>query len=85
MGRQGRVGGPPPQGPVPVLAGLMDGNGCSIGTHILSYKPSITPDDLVVLGIEPLFKDNKSYNKGNCYGRNDQKHNCQLMLLASFT
>lgn len=24
MGRQGRVGGPPPQGPVPVLAGLMD-------------------------------------------------------------
>ncbi len=39
MGRQGRVGGPPPQGPVPVLAGLMDGNGCSVGTHILSYKP----------------------------------------------
>ena len=39
MGRQGRVGGSPPQGPVPVLAGLMDGNGCSIGTHILSYKP----------------------------------------------
>lgn len=36
VGRQGRVGGPPPQGPVPVLAGLMDGNGCSIGTHILS-------------------------------------------------
>ena len=42
MGRQGRVGGPPPQGPVPVLAGLMDGNGCSIGTHILSYKPSFS-------------------------------------------
>ena len=41
MGRQGSVGGPPPQGPVPVLAGLMDGNGCSIGTHILSYKPRI--------------------------------------------
>lgn len=41
MGRQGRVGGPPPQGPVPVLAGLMDGNGCSIGTHILSYKPHL--------------------------------------------
>ena len=40
MGRQGRVGGSPPQGPVPVLAGLMDGNGCSIGTHILSYKPA---------------------------------------------
>lgn len=39
VGRQGRVGGPPPQGPVPVLAGLMDGNGCSIGTHFLSYKP----------------------------------------------
>lgn len=39
MGRQGRVGGSPPQGPVPVLAGLMDGNGCSIGKHILSYKP----------------------------------------------
>lgn len=39
VGRQSRVGGPPPQGPVPVLAGLMDGNGCSIGTHILSYKP----------------------------------------------
>lgn len=39
VGRQGSVGGPPPQGPVPVLAGLMDGNGCSIGTHILSYKP----------------------------------------------
>lgn len=39
LGRRGRVGGPPPQGPVPVLAGLMDGNGCSIGTHILSYKP----------------------------------------------
>ena len=88
MGRQGRVGGPPPQGPVPVLAGLMDGNGCSIGTHILSYKPvndSITPDDLVVFGIEPLFKENKSYNKGNYYGRNGQKQNCQLMLLASFT
>ena len=41
MGRRGRVGGPPPpQGPVPLLAGLMDGNGCSIGTHILSYKPN---------------------------------------------
>lgn len=43
MGRQGSVGGPPPQGPVPVLAGLMDGNGCSIGTHILSYKPPCAP------------------------------------------
>ena len=39
MGRQGRVGGPPPQGPVPVLVGLMDGNVCSIGTRILSCKP----------------------------------------------
>lgn len=39
VGRQGRVGGSPPQGPVPVLAGLMDRNGCSIWTHILSYKP----------------------------------------------
>lgn len=46
MGRQGSVGGPPPQGPVPVLAGLMDGNGCSIGTHILSYKP---PEPVVVV------------------------------------
>ena len=46
---------------------------------------SITPDDLVVFGIEPLFKENKSYNKGNCYGRNDHKQDCQLMLLASFT
>ncbi len=43
VGRQGRVGGPPPQRPVPVLAGLMDGNGCSIGTHILSYKPVLSP------------------------------------------
>lgn len=39
VGRQGRVGGPPPQGPVPVLVGLMDGNVCSIGTRILSCKP----------------------------------------------
>lgn len=39
VGRQGRVGGSPPQGLVPVLAGLMDGNVCSIGTHILSCKP----------------------------------------------
>lgn len=44
VGRHGRVGGPLPQGPVPVLAGLMDGNGCSIGTHILSYKPSFLLD-----------------------------------------
>ena len=85
MGRQGSVGGPPPQGPVPVLAGLMDGNGCSIGTHILSYKPSFTPDDLILFGIELLFKENKTNNKGNCYGCNDQKQDCQSMLLASFT
>ena len=39
VGRRGRVGGPPPRGPVPPLAGLVDGNGCSIGTYILSYKP----------------------------------------------
>ena len=24
-------------------------------------------------------------NKGNCYGHNDQKQDCQSMLLASFT
>ena len=51
----------------------------------ISLNDSITPDDLVVFGIEPLFKENKSYNKGNYYGRNGQKQNCQLMLLASFT
>lgn len=26
-------------GPVPVLGGLMDGSGCSTGTHFLSYEP----------------------------------------------
>lgn len=36
--RRGRAGGSPPRGPSPVLAGLMDGNGCSIGRHVLSYK-----------------------------------------------
>ena len=51
MGRQGSVGGPPPQGPVPVLAGLMDGNGCSIGTHILSYKPTFALSVSGVLGL----------------------------------
>ena len=55
----------------------MDGNGCSIGTHILSYKP--------LFGIELLFKENKTNNKGDCYGCNDQKQDCQSMLLASFT
>lgn len=29
VGRQGRVGGSPPQGPVPLLVGLIDGNECS--------------------------------------------------------
>ena len=48
-------------------------------------KDSITLDNLIVFGIEPLFKENKSNNKGNCYGRNDQKQDCQSMLLASFT
>ncbi len=37
--RQGGVGGPSPQGSVPVLAGLVDGNWRSVGTHFLSYKP----------------------------------------------
>gem|GEM_PF-6034877 len=46
---------------------------------------TITPDDLIVFGIEPLFKEDKSNNKGNCYGHNDQKQDCQSMLLASFT
>ena len=46
---------------------------------------SITPDDLIVFGIEPLFKEDKSNNKGNCYGHNDQKQDCHSMLLASFT
>ncbi|MED9997849.1 MAG: hypothetical protein U0I94_05605, partial [Collinsella sp.] len=46
---------------------------------------SFTPDDLIVFGIELLFKENKSNNKGNCYDRNDQKQDCQSMLLASFT
>ena len=54
MGRQGSVGGPPPQGPVPVLAGLMDGNGCSIGTHILSYKP-IFKQVLPIAAVQALF------------------------------
>ena len=48
-------------------------------------KDSITLDNLIVFGIEPLFKENKSNNKGNCYGHTDQKQDCQSMLLASFT
>ncbi len=37
------------------------------------------------MGDRLLFKDNKSNNKGNCYGRNDHKQDCQSMLLASLT
>ncbi len=37
------------------------------------------------MGIELLLKDNKTNNKGNCYDHNNQKQNCQSMLLASFT
>lgn len=39
----------------------MDGNGCSIGTHILSYKPKIT--------IYPFFERGRcrdSYSKAWC-------------------
>lgn len=53
--------------------------------RLRGVNDSITPDDLIVFSIEPLFKENKSYNKGNYYGRNGQKQDCQLMLLASFT
>ena len=59
--------------------------GLPLFLRLRGVNDSITPDDLVVFGIEPLFKENKSYNKGNCYGRNDHKQDCQLMLLASFT
>ena len=37
------------------------------------------------MGNELLFKDNKSNNKGNCYGRNDHKQELESMLLTSFT
>lgn len=40
VGRQGRLGGAAPQGPVPVVARLGGANGCSAETHILSYKPT---------------------------------------------
>ena len=53
--------------------------------RLRGVNDSLTRDDLVVFSIEPLFKENKSYNKGNYYGRNGQKQECQLMLLASFT
>ena len=39
VGRQGRVGGAPPQGPVPLVARLTDGNTRCIGTHFLYYNP----------------------------------------------
>ena len=53
--------------------------------RLLGVNDSITSDDLIVFGIEPLFKEDKSNNKDNCYGHNDQKQECQSMLLASFT
>ena len=37
-----------------------------------------------LMGNELLFKDNKSNHKCNCYDHNDQKQDCQSMLLASF-
>ena len=37
-----------------------------------------------LMGNELLFKDNKSNHKYNCYDHNDQKQDCQSMLLASF-
>ena len=51
----------------------------------ISLNDSITPDDLIVFGIEPLFKEDKSNHKGNCYGHNDQKQELESMLLTSFT
>ena len=63
----------------------MDGNGCSIGTHILSYKPHFTCNPVGLMGNELLFKDNKSNHKGNCYDHNDQKQELDSMLLTSFT
>lgn len=62
--RRGRVGGPSPQGPVPLLAGLMDGNGCSIGTHILSYKPqsvSMLGVSAQVVSLFPLLKSSPHF------------------------
>ena len=34
---------------------------------------------------ELLFKDNKSNNKGNCYGCKNQKQELESMLFTSFT
>ena len=59
--------------------------GLPLFLRVRGINDSITPDDLIVFGIEPLFKEDKSNNKGNCYGHNDQKQDCQSMLLASFT
>ena len=42
-GGLGRVGGAPPQGPVPLVARLTDGNARFIGTHFLSYNPHSRP------------------------------------------
>ena len=53
--------------------------------RLRGINDSFTPDDLILFGIELLFKENKTNNKGNCCGRNDQKQDCQSMLLASFT
>ena len=53
--------------------------------RLRGVNDSITLDDLIVFGIELLFKENKSNNEGNCYGHNDQKQDCQSMFLASFT
>ena len=53
--------------------------------RLRGINDSFTPDDLILFGIERLLKENKSNNKGNCYGHNDQKQDCQSMLLASFT
>ena len=51
----------------------------------ISLNNSFTPDDLILFGIELLLKENKTNNKGNCYGHNNQKQDCQSMLFASFT
>ena len=59
--------------------------GLPLFLRLPGVNDSFTPDDLIVFGIELLFKENKSNNKGNCYDRNDQKQDCQSMLLASFT
>ena len=59
--------------------------GLPLFLRLPGINDSFTPDDLILFGIELLFKENKTNNKGNCYGCNDQKQDCQSMLLASFT